>query len=219
MIRLSRVTHHNKDAHRRTLVLDDVSCVFPKNRRVALLGRNGAGKSTVLRLLSRSVDPDHGRISINGSVSWPVGFSGGFSPDMTGAENVRFMARLYGRDPNTLADFVEEFSELGEAFRSPWRTYSSGQKSRVSMGASMGIPFGTYLIDEATSVGDSAFRARANAYLKDRLQNAGAVIVSHSNETIRELCDYGMVIEGGKITAYEDVKDAVEHHERNMRRS
>lgn len=81
----------------------------------------------------------------------------------------------------------------------------------------MGIPFGTYLIDEATSVGDSAFRARANAYLKDRLQNAGAVIVSHSNETIRELCDYGMVIEGGKITAYEDVKDAVEHHESNMK--
>lgn len=217
MIRLSDVSYANRDETRRTVVLDRVSGVFPAGRRVALLGANGAGKTTLLKLLSRTAPPDSGRLAVRGSVSWPVGFAGGFASDMSGADNVRFLARLHGRDPESLVAFVERFADIGQAFRAPWRTYSSGQRSRVSMGASMGIPFDTYLIDEATSVGDTAFRAKADAYLRDRLSNAGAVIVSHSNETIRSLCDYGAVLHRGKLSFYEKVDDAVSAHEDNLR--
>lgn len=217
MITLKNASYANRDETRRTVVLDRVSGVFPAGRRVALLGANGAGKTTLLKLLSRSAPPDAGRITVRGSVSWPVGFAGGFASDMSGADNVRFLARLHGRDPEALVGFVERFADIGAAFRAPWRTYSSGQRSRVSMGASLGIPFDTYLIDEATSVGDTAFRAKADAYLKDRLQNAGAVIVSHSNETIRSLCDYGAVLHRGTLRFYEKVEDAVLVHEQNLR--
>lgn len=216
MIVLDRVTHANRDEHRRTRVLNDVSAVFPAGRRVALLGGNGAGKSTLLRLISQAVRPDRGFVRVKGSVSWPVGFSGSFSPHMSGAENVRFLARLHGRDPVALDAFVEEFANVGEAYRSPWRTLSTGQKSRVSMGASMGIPFDTYLIDEATSVGDSSFRMKVDAYLKNRLATAGAVIVSHSNETVRQLCDFAAVLHKGELTLYEDVSAGVDAHEANM---
>lgn len=217
MIRLENASYANRDETRRTVVLDRVSGVFPAGRRVALLGANGAGKTTLLKLLSRSAPPDSGRVIVRGSVSWPVGFTGGFASDMTGADNVRFLARLHGRDPESLVGFVERFADIGAAFWAPWRTYSSGQRSRVSMGASLGIPFDTYLIDEATSVGDAAFRAKADAYLKDRLANAGAVIVSHSNETIRNLCDYGAVLHRGALLFYESVEDAVRVHEENLR--
>lgn len=217
MIRLECVSYTNRDETRRTRVLDRVSAVFPNGRRVALLGANGAGKSTLLRLMSKAARPDEGRVIVKGKVSWPVGFTGSFSPDMSGADNVRFIARLHGRDPESLTDFVERFADIGTAFRAPWRTYSSGQKSRVSMGASLGIPFTTYLVDEATSVGDTAFRRKADAYLKDRMSAAGAVIVSHSNETIRDLCDAAAVLHRGKLDFFEDVAHGVEVHEFNMR--
>lgn len=219
MLGLSGVSHTNRDETRNTMVLNEVSCVISGRRRVALLGGNGAGKSTLLRLLSGAVRPDKGRIHRAGTVSWPIGFVGGFSSDMSGADNVRFLARLYGRDPKSLVSFVEAFADIGQSFRSPWRTYSSGQRSRVSMGAAMGIPFDTYLIDEATSVGDAAFRAKADAYLRDRLRQSGAVIVSHSNETVRTLCDCGLVLHQGRLDFYDDVKDAVGAHENNMKRT
>lgn len=217
MFAFDRVTHENRDETRKTLVLDQVSLAFREPRRVALLGGNGAGKSTVLRLLSGVTRPDAGRIRVAGTVSWPVGFSGSFSSHMTGAENVRFLARLYGRDPEALTTFVERFADIGPAYHAPWRTYSSGQRSRVSMGASMGIPFDLYLVDEATSVGDAAFRAKADAYLRDRLRTAGAVIVSHANETVRQLCDCALVLNAGRMTFYEDLDAGIAAHEARMR--
>lgn len=217
MFSLTNVTHVNRDENRKTLVLNDVSVSFKPMQRVALLGANGAGKSTLLNLLSGAAHPDRGRLRVQGTASWPVGFSGSFSSHMSGSQNVRFLARLYGRDPDEMDAFVERFADIGHAYRSPWRTYSSGQRSRVSMGASMAVPFDLYLIDEATSVGDSAFRAKADAYLKDRLKTAGAVIVSHSNETLKQLCDCSAVLRNGKIRVYDTVDEGVEAHEKDMR--
>ena len=218
MISLENVTHVNRDEHRKTVVLKNANLRINAGQRVALIGGNGAGKSTLLRLLSGVMPADHGRVRVNGQVSWPVGFSGSFSSHMSGAENVRFLARLYGRDPDAMEAFVERFADIGAAYRSPWRTYSSGQRSRVSMGASMAVPFDVYLIDEATSVGDSAFRAKADAYLKDRLSRAGAVIVSHSNETLKQLCDCAVVMKDGEVSMYASVDDGIQVHEDNMKR-
>lgn len=198
-------------------VMEDVSLTIPSKTAVALLGRNGAGKSTLLRMVAGTIDPTSGEILSTGTISWPVGFAGSFHPDMTGAQNTKFLARVYGVDTQALADFVEDFAELGDHFRQPFRSYSSGMKSRLGFGISMGIRFDTYLVDEVTAVGDAAFRTKAAAMFKDRMSDAGAVFVSHSMEQVREMCDVGIVLENGRLSYYDDIGDAIAHHERNMK--
>jgi len=197
-------------------VMENVSLTIPSKTAVALLGRNGAGKSTLLRMIAGTVDPTSGEILSTGTISWPVGFAGSFHPDMTGSQNTRFLARVYGVDTEALTDFVEEFAELGDHFRQPFRSYSSGMKSRLAFGVSMGIRFDTYLVDEVTAVGDAAFKKKAAAMFKDRMADAGAVFVSHSMGQIREMCDVGIVLEHGQLTYYDDIVEAIAHHERNM---
>ncbi|ABV95799.1 ATPase (plasmid) [Dinoroseobacter shibae DFL 12 = DSM 16493] len=198
-------------------VMENVSLTIPSKTSVALLGRNGAGKSTLLKMIAGTVDPTSGEILSSGTISWPVGFAGSFHPDMTGAQNTKFLARVYGIDTQALTDFVEDFAELGDHFRQPFRSYSSGMKSRLAFGISMGIKFDTYLVDEVTAVGDAAFKKKASAMFQDRMADAGAVFVSHSMGHVREMCDVGIVIENGQLTYHEDIHEAIAHHESNMK--
>ena len=197
-------------------VLQDANMVFPTGRSVALLGRNGAGKSTLLRLIAGTLDPTAGKVRLTGSVSWPVGFAGSFHGDLTGAQNTRFIARIYGVDGDELIDFTASFADLGAHFHLPFRTYSSGMKARLAFGTSMGIAFDTYLVDEVTAVGDAAFRTKSNDLFQARMRNAGSVVVSHSMGLVRELCDAAAVLEGGHLIYYDDVAAAIDHHERNL---
>ena len=198
------------------VVADNVNFTFPSRVSVGLLGRNGAGKSTLLRMLAGTMSPDSGEIIHKGTVSWPVGFAGSFHGDMTGAQNVKFVARIYGVDTDEMVAFVEEFAGLGAHFYLPTRTYSSGMKSRLAFGVSMAIRFDTYLIDEVTSVGDTAFRIRSSELLRHRLKDSAAIIVSHSAGLLRELCTAGVVLENGKLLFYPNIEHAIQHHELRM---
>ncbi len=197
-------------------VARDIDTIFPSGRSVALLGRNGAGKSSLLQMIAGTLEPTSGRIVSTGTISWPVGFGGSFHGDLTGAQNTRFVARIYGVDADELVDFVEDFAGLGVHFRLPFRTYSSGMKSRLAFGVSMGIQFDTYLVDEVTAVGDASFRARSDALFKARMAGAGAVVVSHAVDQLRQLCNAGAVLENGVLTYHERIEDAIAHHNRNM---
>ncbi len=203
------------DGHRKT-VLDSINAVFPSRVSVGLLGRNGAGKSTLLRMISGAVAVSGGEILTDGQISFPVGFAGSFHPDLTGAQNTRFVARIYGVDTDALIDYVEDFAELGPSFHLPVRSYSSGMKSRLAFGVSMGISFDTYLIDEITAVGDAAFKKKSSLVFRERMETSGALFVSHSLSQVREMCQAGAVLEGGQLHYYDDVNDAIEHHLRNL---
>ncbi|MBW7921586.1 MAG: ATP-binding cassette domain-containing protein [Rubellimicrobium sp.] len=216
MIRLDHLTKTFTLQGARKVVARDICATFPKGRSVALLGRNGAGKSTLLGMIAGTVAPTSGRVVSKGTISWPVGFAGSFHPDLSGLQNTRFVARIYGVDSGELVDFVEDFAGLGAHFRLPLRSYSSGMKARLAFGVSMGIAFDTYLVDEVTSVGDAAFRARADALFKARMAGAGAVVVSHSTGTLRRLCDMGAVLEDGRLTFHDDLEAAIAAHARNM---
>jgi capsular polysaccharide transport system ATP-binding protein len=218
MIRLERLTKIYSLEGRRKVVMRDVSIEFPSGQSVALLGRNGAGKTTLLQMIAGTQAPTSGRIVSTGSISWPVGFAGSFHPELSGAQNTRFVGRIYGVDTDELVDFVENFAGLGEHFRLPFRTYSSGMRSRLAFGVSMGIPFDTYLVDEVTSVGDAAFKFKSAALFKVRMQTAGAFVVSHSMKMVRELCQAGVVLEGGRLYHHDNIEDAIAHHEYNMSR-
>jgi len=203
------------DGKRKT-VAQNITATFPSGKVVALLGRNGAGKSTLLELISGTQKPTSGRIDVTGSVSWPVGFAGSFHPELTGSQNVRFVARIYGVDSDALRDFVADFAGLGVHYHLPFRTYSAGMKSRLAFGVSMGIAFDTYLIDEITAVGDAAFQAKSQALFRDRMKRSGAVMVSHNMAQIRALCEAGAVLENGHLTYFDDLDAAIARHEANM---
>lgn len=185
------------------VILDQVSFRFPEDRNVAIMGRNGAGKSTLMRLLAGAEQPDRGRILRSLRVSWPLGFAGGFNGSMTGIENVRFVARVYGQDTEAVVDYVRDFSELGRSLDLPIRTYSSGMKARLAFGLSMAIDFDCYLIDEITAVGDEQFKRKSKVVFNEKLSKSRIIMISHSMAAISEYCDCGILLEKGKITFYE----------------
>lgn len=194
------------------VVANNLNTVFPTGVSVGLLGRNGAGKSTLLRMIAGTMEPDSGRVRTHGTISWPVGLAGGFHQDLTGAQNVRFIARVYGVDTDELLHFVASFSELGIHFHQPVRTYSSGMRARLGFGVSMGIRFDTYLVDEVTSVGDQIFKNKAQALFRERMQNAGAIVVTHAPPMMRQMCDAGAVLVDGNLHYFDDVGDAIAFH-------
>lgn len=216
MIELRNITKLFPLADGHKTVLNNVSAIFGTGSSVALLGRNGAGKSTLLRIISGNIQPTSGEVLSTGTISYPVGFAGSFHPELSGLQNTRFVARIYGVDTDELVDFVRGFSELGQHFFMPLRTYSAGMRARLSFGVSMGIPFDTYLVDEVTSVGDGAFKEKSVRVFDARREKAGAVVVSHSPPMIRRICNIGAVLEDGNLIMYDDIEAALEHHEANL---
>lgn len=202
---------------RRKVVADGITATFPTGKAVAVLGRNGAGKSSLLKMLAGTLEPDSGEIIVHGTISWPVGFAGSFHADLTGLQNTRFIGRVYGVDTDELVAFVEDFSELGQHFNLPVRTYSSGMRSRLAFGMSMGIRFDTYLVDEVTAVGDASFKEKSEALFAHRMQQSAAVMVTHALGQVQRLCQHAAVLEDGLLHYYEDVDEAIRHHQELMK--
>lgn len=216
MIRLENISKtYVLDGTRHT-VAREINTVFPTGVSVGLFGRNGAGKSTLLRIIAGTIKPTSGRVVTDGTISWPVGFAGSFHGDLTGAQNTRFIARVYGVDTDALVDFVADFAELGQHFHLPFRTYSSGMRSRLAFGVSMGIRFDTYLVDEVTSVGDAAFKKKSEEVFTTRMRDSGAIVVSHSMALMRRLCTMGMVLENGELIVFDNIEHAIRRHLNNM---
>ncbi|MCD9490716.1 ATP-binding cassette domain-containing protein [Photobacterium phosphoreum] len=190
-------------------ILKPTTIRFPKGRNIGLLGVNGAGKSTLLRIVSGAEAPTTGRIIRNVKMSWPLGFSGGFNGTLTGAENMRFVSRIYGAEIKKVEAFVRDFSELGEYLDMPIKTYSSGMKARLAFGLSMAMDFECYLVDEITGVGDKNFQNKCRDAFKERSQRSNLIMVSHSMNTLKEHCNMGAVLNNGKLQFYENIDDAI----------
>ena len=208
--------YHNHDGS--DWVLRDINFTIPVGVSVGLIGRNGAGKSTLLNLLSDKDSPDRGEITRNCRVSWPIGLRGGFQGSMTGRQNVKFVARIHGDEDeiDRIISFVEDFAEIGAAFDEPVKTYSAGMRSRLGFGLSLAFDFDVYLSDEATSVGDRAFKQKAKAAFKERIGQAGLVIVSHGEVLLKELCQSGIWLDEGQAHWFDDVNDAISAYNNSL---
>lgn len=214
MIRFDNVTKiYKTDGHKRT-IFEKVSFTLKPGISYGIMGINGAGKSTMMRLIAGTEGPTRGRITRTIRVSWPLGFAGGFHRQMTGRDNVIFVARVYGEDPMRVLQFVEEFSELGSYLEVPIGTYSSGMSQRLAYGMSMAIPFECYLIDETLAVGDARFKKRCDDVFSKRRETADVIMISHSMETIRRYCSQAIILVGGRAIIYENVDDAIEVYKR-----
>lgn len=203
----------------RKVVIDNLNMELPSGQSLGLLGLNGAGKSTLMQIIAGTMNPDTGQVVADGSISWPVGFAGSFHGDLTGAQNVRFIARVYGVDTEELVDFVRDFAEIGPHFDAPVRTYSAGMKARLTFGSSMGVPFDHYLIDEVTSVGDARFRKKSRDLFLARMENASAILVSHEVGQMRSFCNAGIVLHEGRLAYFPDIEDAIANHLENVERA
>lgn len=210
MIRLHNVTKtYRLQGGGRRRVLDGVTLTLP-HRNIGILGRNGAGKSTLLRMISGIVDPDRGQILRDVSVSWPIGFRGSFHGQLTGLENIRFVARLYGMNEAEVIQKVTDFAEIGPFLLQPVRSYSSGMTARLAFGLSMAIPFDTYLVDELMSVGDANFRQKSRNRFQSLLRTSRIIMASHSMSALREYCDCALLIDNGKVIFFDDLATGID---------
>ena len=218
MIELRDISKSYRLGSDRHTVLDSVSAVFPTGKSVGILGVNGAGKSTLLRIIGGVEPPDRGTVRMDVRVSWPMGFSGGFSANMTGRQGARFVARIYGESPGAVERFSRDFAELGPYFDMPIRTYSSGMRARLAFAVSFAVEFDCYLVDEVIATGDARFSRKYRREFQDRARNASVILVSHNPETIRTECDLAAVLTRGGLILYETVDEAMTVYEQLLER-
>jgi capsular polysaccharide transport system ATP-binding protein len=212
--------HVTKTYHGRNLVkrvLDDVSLVIRPGEALGLCGANGAGKSTLLRLIAGVEHPTSGQVRRGMTASWPIGYTSCFQSSLTGADNARFIARIYRQPAEPLLAFVEEFAELGAYFHQPVKTYSAGMSARLAFAISLAIDFDCYLVDEVTGAGDERFRERCHQALSRRRRTGTLVMVSHHPDTLRQYCDRGAVLKDGRLTLYDTIHEAIEVHHHAQR--
>jgi capsular polysaccharide transport system ATP-binding protein len=197
-------------------VLRGVSVTFPADRNVGVIGVNGAGKSTLLRLIAGTDMPTRGEIRVDSRVSWPIGLTGGLQPALTGRQNARFICRIHGFEEE-LQDrigFVKFFSELGDAFDEPVRTYSTGMRARLNFSLSLAFEFDMYLVDEVMAAGDAAFKEKSSNAMKDLASRASMIIVSHSEDIIKSFCDSVVWLHEGKAYWFDTVMHGLKEYKR-----
>lgn len=191
-------------------VFSDLSFTLGRQGRLAILGRNGQGKSTLIKILGGMLPPSQGSIRWDMSSSWPIGLGGGFQGSLTGIDNIRFITRIYNRSYRDVFERVEGFAELGAALHRPVKHYSSGMRARLAFGLSLAIEFDCYLIDELVSVGDARFQRKCNEELFERRADRAFLMASHDMHMIGNLCDRALVIESGRAKIFDDVEEAID---------
>lgn len=199
--------------HGRKQVLNGIDLVIRPGEHIGFLGRNGAGKTTLIKLIGAVEHPTSGKLTRTMSVSWPLGFGGGFQGSLTGYDNARFIARIYGRQYSEIREFVEDFTELGRQLSMPVKTYSSGMRARLAFALSLAIEFDCYMIDEVIMVGDQNFQRKCHVELFEKRGDRALVLASHNEDIIREYCDRALILHQGKGRVFDDVELALKIYE------
>lgn len=195
----------------RKVILDHASFRVARGRSLGILAPNGTGKTTLVNMMAGLEKPDEGRILRRGRISFPLGFMGGVVKRHTARENSRYIARLYGLDPDYVEAFCRWMAEIDEYFDMPLGTYSQGMKSRFNVSLMLALDFDLYLIDEGMpQTTDVAFNRRAGALLRERLENATVVIVSHQAHVLERFAVSAAVLKDGRLTMFDTLEEARE---------
>ena len=202
-------------------VLDGISFSVNKGEAIGLIGKNGCGKSTTLKLLSRIMYPDKGKIKINGRVACLIELGAGFHPDMSGRENIYINASIFGLTKKEIDNKLQQiidFSELWDFIDNPVRTYSSGMYMRLAFAVAINVEADILLIDEILAVGDIKFRKKCFDKLKEIKKNGTTiVIVSHSLQQIEYLCDNAIWIDRGEVKMIDSPQKVLVEYKKLMK--
>ncbi|WP_354087256.1 ABC transporter ATP-binding protein [Brevundimonas faecalis] len=191
-------------------VFEDISFNLERDGRLAILGRNGQGKSTLIKILGGVLKQSAGCIKWDMTSSWPIGFGGGFQGSLTGLDNIRFLARIYKKDYHEIIELVDEFAELGPALKKPVKQYSAGMRARLAFGLSLAIEFDCYLVDELVAVGDARFQRKCQEELFERRAHRAFLMASHDLAMIKQNCDRALIVEAGRAKMFADIEEAVD---------
>lgn len=211
-----RLNGHDKDFQ----ALDAVSLSVRRGEVIGLVGRNGSGKSTLLRVIAGIYSPDRGRVVTQGRISALLELGAGFREELSGQENIYLSGAILGysqEEMRELAPEIMEFAELGVHIDAPYRTYSSGMKSRLSFAVTTAVQPDILLIDEALAVGDERFRERSMRRLEALVhkEDTAVIIVSHNTDELTRLCERLIVLERGQTRFDGEPKEALKTY-RNL---
>lgn len=191
------------------VILDKVSFRVELGRSLGILAPNGTGKTTVINMMAGLEKPDEGHIRRESKISFPLGFMGGVVARLSAVENSRYIARLYGLDPDYVEAFCRWLCGLNEYFDQPLGTYSSGMRSRFSFALLLALDFDIYLIDEGMPGStDAEFNKKAGDLLRERLETTTTVIVSHDPKTLEKFVREAAVLMGGKLYMFDTLEEA-----------
>ena len=197
--------------------INDVSLTIRRGEAVALFGRNGAGKSTILKMITGVAFPTTGRIRVNGRVSALLELGAGFDPELTGRENIYFRGEVQGiktKEIKRIEDDIIEFANLGSYIDQPIRTYSSGMKARLGFAINANIRPDILIVDEALSVGDQRFRAKCRAKVNEIMESGVTFLfVTHSVNEAKLFCKRGIVLRHGRVVFDGGVDEAAAYYE------
>lgn len=184
---------------------------------VALIGRNGSGKSTALRLIAGIYDPTSGTVETRGRITAVIELGVGFNPELTGSENVGLYASVMGltsRETETRLPGIMEFADIGEFIHEPVKYYSSGMRARLAFAIAVAVTPDILLLDEVLAVGDQNFRARCMDRLRDYRERGGTlVVVSHDFESVRDLCSRAIWLSEGRVLRDGPVDEVIAAYE------
>lgn len=207
-------------AYNEKIVLNNINFEIDSGESVAFLGKNGAGKSTILKLITGVIYPTSGEIKINGKVGALLELTSGLIPEFSGVENIRFHCTLLGFDKEKLAQIekkVIEFADIGEYVNQPVRMYSSGMKARLGFAINTNIEPNILIVDEALSVGDKNFNEKCYAKINEIMhKNTTFLFVTHSTFMAKKYCKRGIVLNGGKVSFDGAIDKACEYYEKNV---
>ena len=210
MIEFVNVSHSYPVRNGVNEVLKQISFQVKKGEKLGIIGKNGSGKSTLLRLISGVEVANSGEISRNMSVSWPLAFGGAFQGSLSGLDNTRFICRVYNKSLEGAEQYIQQFTELGNYFYEPVKSYSSGMRAKLAFGISMLIDFDCYLIDEITAVGDMTFQEKCDHELFYKKREAAMIIISHDENLIKQRCDSVILLSEGQANYFHDINEAYE---------
>lgn len=209
MIEFQNVSKSFWTGTQRKVILDRGSFQIELGQSLGILAANGTGKTTMINMMAGLEKPDEGKIIRSSRISFPLGFMGGIEKHHSAAENSRYIARLYGLDPDYIEAFCRYLAGIEEYFDQPMRVYSSGMKSRVSFSLLLALEFDIYLIDEGMpSSTDAEFNKRAGNVLHDRLTKSTVVIVSHSPHILEQFCKKAAVLRDGRFYQFDTLAQA-----------
>ncbi|WP_120499960.1 ABC transporter ATP-binding protein [Roseovarius sp. EL26] len=193
----------------RKVILDQVSFRVELGNSMGILAPNGTGKTTLINMMAGLEKPDEGTIRRKCRISFPLGFMGGVVSRMSAMENARYIARLYGMDPDYIEAYCRWLCDLKEYFDQPLGTYSSGMKSRFTFALMLALDFDIYLIDEGMpGSGDVEFNRKAGDILAERLQTTTIIIVSHDPKTLENFARSAAVLRNGQLYMFDTLEEA-----------
>lgn len=209
MIEFQNVSKSFWTGQTRKVILNNSSFKIELGKSLGILAPNGTGKTTLINMMCGIEKPNEGRILRSSRISFPLGFSGGLVNKHSAQENVRYIARLYGLDPDYVEAFCRYICDLDEYFQMPLTTYSRGMKSRLSLALMLSLDFDIYLIDEGMpNYTDQAFNQKAGEILKEKFDNATVVIVSHQEKVLENYAERAAVMRDGTLTMFDTLAEA-----------